>query len=196
MNIRKVREDLGRVKTCVQRRDYARGVYLFCSALRELGSQAAPMDVRGDIRGALTDLCADPAYKKENPQALSYQPGKERELLVFFQKFYKQLMGQEEQEDYETTLARKLNLDRCINDGKTFLGQGRPSDADNSFSEALKYYKNEVAAFGIMARAMMEAGEYVRALGYIRLGLKDNQDNPDLRTLADECQQLRAKAGR
>lgn len=196
MNIRKIREDLGKSRTCVQRRDFARAIYLFCGALKELGAQAAPMDLRGDFRTALTDLCADPIYKKEFSQPLCYQPGKEKELLVFFTKFYKKIMGTEDQEDYETTLQRKLNLDRCINDGKTFLAQGKPSDADDCFLEGLKFYKNEIAAFGMMAKAMMDAGEYVRALGYLRKGLAEQQDNQDLRQLADECTRKRAHAGK
>lgn len=196
MNTRKIREDLGRVRTCVQRRDYPRAVQLFCNGLRELGGQTAPMDVRGDIRTALADLCGDPLYKKNNPQALSYQPGKEKELLAFFTGLYTALSGQEEEEDYEATLARKVNLDRCINDGKAFLSQGKPSDADNCFAEAFKYYKNEIAAYVMMARAMMDAKEYVRALGYIRKGLNEKADNADLRQLAEECLKKRAQAGR
>lgn len=191
MNIRKIREDLGRARTCIQRRDYARAVYLFCISLKDLGNQSAPMDLRGDFRSTLTDLCADPVYKKEYSQALSYTPGKEKELLSFFSKFYKQILGAEEQEDYETTLQRKLNLDRCISDGKNFLAQGKPSDADDSFQEGLKYYKNELAAFGMMAKAMMDAGEYVRALGYLKKGLTEAPDNSALKNLADECLRLR-----
>lgn len=196
MNIRKIREDLGRARTCVQRRDYARAIYLFCISLKDLGGQQAPMALRGDFRTALADICADPVYKNEYSQPLSWQPGKEKELLQFFNKFYKQIMGTVEQEDYETTLQRKMNLDRCLNDGKTFIAQGKPSDADTCFSEAMKYYKNEIAAFTIMAKAMMEAKEYVRALGYLKKGLNEDPNNSELRKLADECAKLREQAGR
>lgn len=196
MNPRKIREDLGKCRTCIQRRDYQRAIYLFCIALKDLGSQAAPSDLRGDIRTALADMCADPVYKKNYQQPLSYQPGKERDLLLFFNKFYKQLMGTEDKEDYEATLQRKLNLDRCISDGKSFINQGKPSEADNCFKEALKYYKNEIAAFAMMARAMMDAGHYVRALGYIRKGLTEKPEDADLKRLSDECNKLRAQAGK
>ncbi|MDE5833615.1 MAG: hypothetical protein K2H64_11695 [Desulfovibrio sp.] len=192
MNIRKAREDLGRARTCVQRRDFIRALYLFCSALKETGAQAAPPDLRGDIRTTLADLCADPAYKKEYSQALSYTPGRERDLLIFFSKLYKQLQGAEDQEDYESTLKRKLNLDRAISDGKSFLAQGKASDADACFTEGLKYYKNEIAAFAIMAKAMMEASEYARALGYLKKGLAEQSGNQELRRLAEECARLRA----
>ena len=117
-------------------------------------------------------------------------------MLFRSSRFYSALSGEEEEEDYEATLARKVNLDRCINDGKVFLGQGKPSDADNCFAEAFKYYKDESAVYGLMAKAMMDAKEYVRALGYIRKGLNEKADNADLRQLAEECLKKRAQAGR
>lgn len=196
MNIRKIREDLGRARTCVQRRDYPRAVFLLTSALRELGGQAAPMDLRGDFRTTLADICADPVYKKEYSQAVAYQPGKERELLAFFNRFYKQIMGQEEQEDYEATLQRKLNLDRCISDGRRFLSERKIPEADACFTEAFKYYKNEFAAYSMVAKALLEAGEYVRALGHVRKGLGERPEDADLRRIAEECLRLRAQAGR
>lgn len=196
MNIRKIREDLGRAKTSCQRNDLPRAIYLTISAFRELGGQSAPTDLRGDFRTTLSTLATDPQYKKECGQTLAYQPGKERELYALLVNIYKELQGQENKEDYETTLQRKINLDRCLKDGKLFLKQGKPSEADTRFAEALKYYKNEFAAFAVMARAMMEAGEYVRALGHIRRGLKERPDDADLRHLAEECLRLRAQASR
>lgn len=193
MNARKIREELGRARTCAQRNDYPRALYLFCMALKELGGQTAPTDLRGDIRTAIADLCADPAYKQECSQPVGYQPGKERELLAFFNRLYKKIMGREDVEDYETTLKRKLALDRCINDGKVFLSQGKPSEADECFARALTYYKNEIAAFGMMAKAMMEAGHFGRALGYARKGLAEKPDNQDLRRIAEECAKKRAR---
>lgn len=196
MNVRKIRENLGRVRTTIQRREYTKALQLFCSALKELGGQAPPMDVRSDIRAAVIDLCADPVYKKKISQAVSYQPGKEKEILAFFGKLLSRLSGQENEEDYETTLARKMNLDRCINNGRAFLAQGKPSEADQCFAEAFKYYKNELAAYSIMAQAMMDAREYVRALGYLRKGLTEKRDDPGMRRLAEECLRKRAESGR
>ncbi len=47
-----------------------------------------------------------------------------------------------------------------------------------------------------MAKAMLEAGEYVRALGHVRRGLKERPEDADLRRLAEECLRLRAQASR
>lgn len=196
MNIRKIREDLGRIRTCIQRRDYPRAVFLLTTALQELGGLQAPTDLRGDFRTAIADICGDPAYKKEYAQAVTYQPGKERELAAFFNKFYKQVTGHEDEEDYETTLQRKLNLDRCISDGKKFLAEHKVSEAEECFTEALKYYRNEVAAFTMIARALMESGEYVRALGHVKKGLAAKPDDAELRRIAEECLRLRAQANR
>lgn len=196
MNSRKIREDLGRVRTCIQRLDYPKAVQHFCQALRALGGQTAPMDLRGDFRTALTDLCANAAYRQDNAQPMSYQPGKERDLLAFFTSFYNKLSGQEEDEDYQTTLQRKLSLDRCICDGKAFISQNKFTEADDCFVKAMKFYKNEIAAFAIMARAMMDAGQYVRALGYVRKGLEKQPDNADLAALGEECNKNRAKGAR
>lgn len=192
MNTRRIREDLGRVRTCIQRMDYPRAIQHFCQAIRELGGQSAPMDIRGDFRSALTDLCANAAYRQINAQPLPYQPGKERELLAFFTEFYNQLVGQEDEEDYEQTLRRKLSLDRCLGDGKGYVSQGRFSEADDCFAKAITFYKDEIAAFAIMARAMMDAGQYVRALGYVRKGLEKQPDNAELAALGEECNRMRA----
>lgn len=196
MNARKIREDLGKARTSIQRNDYPRALYLFCASLKDLGSQAAPMDLRSDIRTTLADICAFPAYKKAYQQPISYQPGREKEILAFFNKFYQQLTGEEDEENYNETLKRKLNLDRCLNDGKVFLTQGKAAEADQCFDEAFKYYKNEFAVYAMITRAMMDSGHYVRALGYARKGLKEKPDNQDLRALAEECAKKRAGAGR
>lgn len=191
MNILKIREDLGKVHTCLQRRDLNRAVYLLCISLKEVGGQPAPTPIRGDFRAAITEICNDPLYKRLGARQVGYQQGKERELLVFFNRVYHQLIGKEELEDYETAMSRKLNLDRCINDGKAYLAQGKPSDADNSFAEAFKYYKNEFAAYGMMARAMMDAGQHVRAYGYIRKGLAERPNDAALLKMAEECARQR-----
>lgn len=196
MNIRKIREDLGRVKTSCMRHDFPRALFLAITALKELGGLTAPADVRGDFREALTVLTSAPEFKKIYGRPVGYQPGAERTLLALFIGLYKELKGQEDQEDYETTLQRKLNLDRFLKEGRFYLAQGKASEADASFAEALKYFKNETGVFAMMAKAMMDAGEYVRALGHIRNGLKVKPQDAELFHLAEECTRLRAESGK
>lgn len=196
MNLRKIREDLGRVKSCCQRREFPRALHLFIAALKELKGQAAPPDLRGDVRTALATLTSDPDFKKEHSQAVIYQPGKERDLVMFLVPIYNKIQGLEGQEDYESTLQRKLNIDRCLREGKQHLAAGRVSEADAAFVEALSNYKNESSIFAMIARPLMEAGEYVRALGHIRRGLKENSKDAALFRLGEECTRLRAQSGK
>lgn len=196
MNIRKIREDLGRVKTSCMRHDFPRALFLTIAALKELGGMSAPPDVRGDFRDALAVLTSTAEFKKAYSRPVSYQPGAERALLGLFVGLYKELKGQEDQEDYETTLQRKLNLDRFLKEGKLYLTQGKASEADASFAQALKYVKNETSVFAMMAKAMMDAGEYVRALGHVRNGLKVKPQDAELSRLGEECTRLRAESGK
>ncbi|MDO5484521.1 MAG: hypothetical protein Q4F27_06385 [Desulfovibrionaceae bacterium] len=196
MNTRKIREELGRAKASCQRRDFPRAVYLTISALKELGGLTPPSDLRSDIRTTLEVLTTDPQYKKECEKPVAYQPGKEREILIFLVKLYKKIQGQEDQEDYEATLQRKLKLDRAIKSGKALLAQKKISDAEACFAEALSHCKTEYSAYALIARALLEAGEYVRALGHLRNGLRLQPDDRLMKELAEECLRLRAQANK
>ena len=110
---------------------------------------------------------------------------------VLLSQLYRSLKGQEKEEEYQAALQRKLNLDHGFSDGKKFLAEGKPSEADACFAEALKHYKDEKAIFGMMARAMMDAGEYVRAIGHARAGLKELPDDAELTRIVEECTRLR-----
>lgn len=194
MNVRKIREDLGKAKASCQRRDLSRALFLLVACLKDLGGQQAPTDLRSDFRTLISDIGKDPQYKKISGKAVSYQPGKEKELLVFYRNLYSELQGQGSTEDYDTALQRKLNLDHAISEGKQLLAQGKVSEADAAFAKAATFYKNEYQAFAMMARALMEVGEYVRALGHLRKGLKDHPNDAAMKKLAEECQNKRPKS--
>ena len=191
MNAHNVREYLGKARTASKRGELARSLNFVVSALKSLEGQPAPTDLRGDIRDALADLNADPGFKNAAGEPVAYQPGQERALLNFFIRLSNSLLGLEEQEDHEVALQRKLNLDRCLKDGRKFLQEGKITEADQSFADACKFYKNESGLFALIAKALMEAGEYVRALGYIRQGMKINPNDKGLACLAEECARLR-----
>ncbi len=195
MNIRKIREDLGRAKASCARRDPMRALYLTITALKDLGGQPAPTDLRSDIRTTVSELAADPGLKDILPATLAYQPGNEKDLLQMFSDAHQKMQNSAEEEGYETTLQRKLNIDRNLREGKKLLAEGRASEADACFAEVMKFYKDEQAVFAMMATAMLNAGEYVRALGHVRNGLKEAPDNPELLRLANECIRLRTLTG-
>ena len=187
MNVRKIRESLGRVKTCSLRGEDSRAVFLALSAFKDLGGQTPPTDLRSDFRTAVAELAALPRVKELTGRSIAYAPGKERELAALLSSAYRAMMGQESGEEYQTAVQRKLNLDHCYSNGCKFLQEGKPSEADACFAEALQYYRDEKALFAMMAKAMLGAGEPVRALGHVRAGLKLFPDDADLLRLAAEC---------
>ncbi|MDR2821276.1 MAG: hypothetical protein LBB60_12200 [Desulfovibrio sp.] len=196
MNKHKIRDSLGRVRPSLSRHEFSRALNLAISAFRELGGQQAPLDLRTDFRDAITDLASDPDFKKFHEKPFGYQAGTERDMLAILVAMQKELTGQAVVENYEETLQRKLKLDHCIKEGKAMLAEGKASEADTRFVEAGTYITDESAAFIVMARAMMDADEYVRALGHLRAGLKVAPQNQDLRRLAEECLQLRTQQGK
>ncbi|MBQ9536864.1 MAG: hypothetical protein IJU79_03635 [Desulfovibrionaceae bacterium] len=191
MNIRKIREDLGRVKSSCQRRDFNNALFLLISSLKELGGQRAPLDLRQDFRDALFAICSDPNYKSVRPTPVIYNAGKEREILAQMLQVYQAIVGQVETESYEVAAARKLKIDQALRDGKNFLSRGLVPEAELSFAEAVKNYRTENALFAIIAREFMAVKEYGRGLGYLREGLKRAPTDPMLRELANECMRLR-----
>ena len=195
MKVRKIREDLGRARACLKRNETPRALYLIVTAFKETGTNP-PMDLRGDFRETITALAKDEDFRREYPGPLAYQPGSERELCNLLIKIYKSVQGQEKQEDYETTLQRKLGLDHCLKEGRALLAQGKASEADAVFMDGLKNFRNEQAVFGLMAKAHMDAGEYVRALGYIKKGLSYVKDDPALLELGQICLRKREEMKR
>lgn len=196
MNGRKIHEDLGRAKTSMKRQDVSRALYLTISALRELGSSPAPTDTRADFREVIGDIGNDPKFKAFNNGPIFYQPGKEREILSRLIKFYNASRTAVDEENYETALTRKLNLDHALRDGKKFLAQGKVNEAELCFADARKFFKDEIAMFAVIAREFMAVGEYVRALGQLREGLKIKPTDGCLLRLSDECTRLRTAAGK
>ncbi|MBO4336229.1 MAG: hypothetical protein J5846_10445 [Desulfovibrio sp.] len=194
MNIRKIRESLGRVKTSCQRRDFSHALYLLIASLKELAGQRPPTDLRSDFREAINLVGSDPQFKELSANPLIYKPGAERELLTLLIQIYQTLTGKKNTESYEEALERKLKIDHALRDGKHFLSRRQIAEAEACFAEAIKNYRDEHALFLMIARAYIEIKEYARGLGYLRDGLKHAPNDPNLLRLADECLRMRTES--
>ena len=197
MNIRKIREDLGRAKASANRNELERALALSLLAFKELGNQAAPMDLRGDFREAINSITALAAFREHHAAPIIYQGGKEREAFVIFARVYKALRAQEMQEEpYEEAMQRKIALDRTLKEAHSELERGKVSEADALYKQALSYSKDENAVFAMIARQLMEVDEVVRALGYLKKGLAVMPGDPELLELSRKCTERRAELGR
>jgi predicted Zn-dependent protease len=198
MNIRQIRENFGRVRTSFQRNEMLRALNCFVAGLQGLGGSAPPTDIRGDIREALQYLVRDEQVKALLPEGQhGYTPGQEKELLALFTTIRDQIKTAAETEDYESALARKIKLDQAYNAGKKLLEQGRVSEADASYAEAVLAYRDEHRLFYMIASLLVDAREVVRAGPYLKKGLDALPSDPELMALLERVRALRQamKAG-
>ena len=169
-----------------------RALNCFVAGLREVGGSAPPTDIRGDIRDTLQLLIRDEQVRALLPGGqCAYAPGQEKELLALFAGIHDQIKEAAETEDRETALARKIKLDQAYNAGKKFLEQGRASEADASFVEAVRAYRDEHRLFYMIAGLLVDAGEVVRAGPYLKKGLEVLPGDPGLMELLEKARVLR-----
>lgn len=191
MNIKEIRDYLGRVKLYYQRNDTVRALGAAVAALKGLGAGQAPLDVRTLLRDATQLLGRDQKIRVHLKGPLAYQPGEEAVLLRQLMQAYSVLHAEGAKEDRETALARKIRLDQALNQGMRELEMGRASEADACFAEAVNNYKDEHHMLYLIGKALMEAGEVRRALPYLKRGATAAPNREDMKALFEECQSLR-----
>lgn len=192
MTQKEIRDHLGRVKPYFLRGDTLRALASAISGIKGLSAASPGTDIRGLIREAAQMLSRDARIRANVREgALVYQPGNERTLLGHLIQAYKAMREDSEKEDREATLARKIRLDQAYNQGVRHLEQGRVSEADACFSEAVAHYKNEHRLFHLIGKTLMDAGEVRRALPYLKRGVDACPDDETMRNLYMECQRLR-----
>jgi predicted Zn-dependent protease len=160
--------------------------------LQELGNNAPPTEIRGDIREAVQLLVRDEQIKALLPGGqYGYTPGQEQALLALFRQIHDQIKEAAETENHEAALARKIKIDQAYNAGKKLLEQGKVSEADASFAEAVLAYKDEHRLFHMIAGLLVDAGEVVRAGPYLKKGLEVTPGEPELMELLERARALR-----
>ncbi len=193
MDVKNVRDNLGRAKMYYQRKDLARALAAVIVAIRAIGTAQAPTDVRGLLREIIQMFSRDATVKKLVPAPLIYQPGQEKNLLGPLAKIYQSLRSTEGAEDHKAALQRKLKIDENLNYGMKSLEQKKPSEADAFFTEAVKHYKTEHALFCMIGKAFMEANEFRRAYPYLKRATEVAPHNVAAKELFAQC--LRQRQG-
>lgn len=193
MDLRKIRENLGRIKVYYLKGDTLRALGAAVVALKALAVPGVvlPVDVRGLLREGVQLLARDKDVKRLLKTPLMYQPGQERALLLHLAQVYKQLEEEAGREDHDAALARKRRLDQALNVGQRLLAQGKASEADASFQEALAFYRDEHRVFQLVGKWLLDAGQPRRALSYLRKAVELEPDNAVARDLLDAAGRLR-----
>lgn len=194
MDIRGIKDQLGRIKPYYLKNEMVRALGCAVLGLKgvvQLGT-APSTELRGLIREGVQLLVRDEAVKTRLKAPLVYQPGQERQILAQLAAVYKALVEEAGREDWEAAFKRKQKLDQSLNLGLRLLAQGNVSEADAAFAEAVTYCKDEFRLYGIIGKALVDAGEVRRAAPYIKKGQEALPQDAELAALHEAV--LRAKS--
>ncbi len=197
MDVKKIKESLGRSKATFLKGETLRSLGFAVTALKDIVKSNAPlpMELRGLIREVSQFLQRDEEIKKRLKAPIVYQPGQEKQLLIILADIYKDLLAKEGFEDRKTALNRKQMLDKALVLGQKLLAQGKVSEADAAFQEAISHYKDEHRVFQLIAKNLLEAKQPVRAMGYIKRGMEIEPTNTNLADYLVAARKMRESGG-
>ena len=188
MDLRKTREQLGRIRVYYLKGDTLRALASAVMALRDLAQMSnLPTDMRSMLRDGIGFLARDEELKRYLKRPLAYQPGQEKALFIQLVAAYKEMAAQAGQESRDEAFARKQKLDRALNMGQKLVAQGKFSEAEEAFREAVSYYRDEHRLFQMIAKCFIDADQPRRAIDYLRKALEIEPDNEPARLMLEEA---------
>lgn len=187
MDLRKIREQLGYIRVYYLKGDTLRALGSAIMALRDLSRAGnLPTELRSMVREGVGYLARDEELKRHLKRPLAYQPGQEKALFLQLGAAYKEMAAQAGLESSKETFARKQKLDRALILGQRLVAQGKFSEAEEAFREAVSCYRDEHRLFQMIAGAFMEAGQPRRAIDYLRRAVEVEPDNAAARNMLEE----------
>ena len=188
MDLRKTREQLGRIRVYYLKGDTLRALASAVMALRDLAQMSnLPTDMRSMLRDGIGFLARDEELKRYLKRPLAYQPGQEKALFIQLGAAYKEMAAQAGQESRDEAFARKQKLDRALNMRQKLVAQGKFSEAEEAFREAVSYYRDEHRLFQMIAKCFIDADQPRRAIDYLRKALEIEPDNEPARLMLEEA---------
>lgn len=191
---REIREHFARARAYYQRRDVLRSLASVIAGLKGMVAGGVTgvglIEAQGVLREVLQMLGRDetvqPLVLAADPQGLVYQRGGERALLVTLVGVLRTLHEAQGAESHEETLARKQYIDAALSQGSKHLEQGRPSEADACFADAVTRYRDEHRMFQFIGRMLLDAGEVRRAIPYLKRGVAADPEDAAMAALLAE----------
>ena len=192
MDLRKTREQLGRIRVYYLKGDTLRALASAVMALRDLSQMSnLSTEMRSMLREGIGYLARDEELKRHLDRPLAYQPGQERALFVQLGKAYKDMASQVGMESREETFARKQKLDKALIVGQKLVTQGKFSEAEESFREAVSCYRDEHRLFQMIAQSFIDAGQPRRAIDYLRKAVEAEPDNESAKALLEKVSAIK-----
>lgn len=187
MDMRKIRENLGRIKLYYLKGETLQALGSAVMALKDVVRMGGtpPTDVRSPLREGVQLLAQDKDVKRLSKGPLMYQPGQERALLLALAALYKQMGEEAGRENPRDAFARKQRLDQALGLGRRLLAQAKVSEADAAFQEALTCYRDEHRVFQLIGKLLLEADQPRRAVPYLKKAVELEPDNAAARRLME-----------
>ncbi len=185
MDQKEVLTNLGRVKAYYNKGNTIEALNHMVLALSDVArtpSASVPTSLRSSIREAVQLLARDSVITEGLKNPIMYKPGEEKKLLSFFYTVYKRLV-EGPKETREETKARKQKIDKAYLMGLKLLEANKISEADQVFQEAIKYFKDEIHLYKMISTALINAGQNVRASGYLKKAVTLKPDNQELQDM-------------
>ncbi|MDR2726919.1 MAG: hypothetical protein LBC10_02880 [Deltaproteobacteria bacterium] len=191
MDIRQIRENLGRVKPYYLKNETLRALAALINGLKGALTLPGglPTDVRAPLREAVQLMTRDELVKKHTEVRLAYQQGEERQLLTALVALHHNIETELNSENDATAIARKQRLDQALNQGLRSLEAGRVSEADEYFQQAVANYRDEHRLFFYIGKSLLEADAAKRSVPYLRKGVETNPDDNEMSAMLEKANQ-------
>ncbi len=192
MDTKKALDTLARAKVAYSKKKTVEVLAAIVMVIKGMGAKTYPLELTGSLRELVQMVGKDPEVVKVLGKAVTFQVGQEQAIMMAFAKVYKALSG-DVKEDFSLALTRKKKIDKAFNEGLKLLVAGNLSEADQCFSEAIGYHKDEHSLFLLIGEALMKAEAPKRAFPYLSKGLMADPKNAKMKTLYDQCAILKEK---
>lgn len=191
MDQKVIKDNLGRAKAFYMKGDSAQALNAVILALHEVVRSSTtnlPIPIRSLFREAIQLISRDKEITSKTDKAITYSPGYERNTLAHLVTIYNVFL-EGEKESVDVLKKRKLRLDKAYNIGLRLLAANKVSEADQAFQEAVKCHKDEDRLFLMIARALCEAEQPVRASTYIKKALELDPSSEEAKELLASTKQ-------
>lgn len=124
------------------------------------------------LEDAIYNLTADPGIKKISPLQISYEPGKERQLLEDMHSLLEAFDGTIRDEAQEYLRMMEERRGNLLKQGEELLATRQKDEADKIFHILATDYKDDSSLLGQIGELYLKAGCYEEAIIYLENALE------------------------
>ncbi len=178
-------DNLSRVRLYYMRADLPRALNFLITGMHACvkANMKVPPATKTLLRDAVNTLGQDKELVVYLGKEISYSSGNEKAQLLIFETARNSMLGIKSVETKDEMRARKMRIDKAYNLGLKYLAANKVSEADHAFGEAINDYKDETQLYVLIGKALCNAGQYVRAMPYVKKAFELLPNSDDVKEL-------------